>query len=196
MLICPPSALAAQNTLGVQEISPLPAAFTTSQLSSVLSDIGADAIKTGMLASAAHIAAVVASLLAHYPDPSSRPPLVVDPVCAATSGHRLLPDDALATLKGELLPLATVVTPNVPEAELLAGWENGRIESVEDMRACCRVLGGMGPEWVYLKGGHLPLDASEGQGKVVADLLWEVKTGKEYLTERRWIDSKNTHGTG
>ena len=180
----------------MQEISPLPAAFTASQLTSVLSDIGADAIKTGMLASADHIAAVVASLAEHYPDPATRPPMVVDPVCAATSGHRLLPDDALDTLKGQLLPLATVLTPNVPEAELLAGWENGRIRSVEDMRACCRLLGMLGPKWVYLKGGHLPLDGSAGQGKVVADLLWEVETGKEYLTERRWLDSKNTHGTG
>jgi len=180
----------------VQEISPLPAAFTTSQLSSVLSDIGVDAIKTGMLASADHISAVVRSLTLHYPDPARRPAVVVDPVCAATSGHKLLPDDALATLKALLLPLATVVTPSVPEAELLAGWEQGRITSVEEMRACCRVLGALGPDWVYLKGGHLPLDGSGGQGKVVADLLWEVATGKEYLTERRWIDSKNTHGTG
>lgn len=149
-----------------------------------------------MLASSAHIAAVAASLLAHFPSPASRPPLVVDPVCAATSGHRLLPDDALAALKADLLPLATVLTPNVPEAELLAGWEVGRIASVEGMRDCCRVLGALGPEWVYLKGGHLPLEGSAGQGKVVVDLLWEVKTGKEYLTERKWIDSKNTHGTG
>lgn len=147
-----------------------------------------------MLASAAHIAALVSSLSSHFPDRATRPPLVVDPVCAATSGHRLLPDDALETLKTQLLPWATVLTPNVPEAELLAGWEVGRIRDVSDLRECCEVLGRLGSEWVYLKGGHLPLDRAGG--KVVVDLLYEVATGKEWVTERRWIDSKNTHGTG
>lgn len=164
------------------------------QLEAVVSDIGVDAIKTGMLYSSATIHAIIASLSTLYPSPESRPPLVVDPVCVSTSGHSLFPIEALDTLRNDFFPYATVITPNVPEGELLAGLEAGSIHSVEDMKRCAVKLGKMGARWVYLKGGHLPL--GEGKGKHVVDVLWDSQEEKAILSERPFLEQKNTHGTG
>lgn len=176
---------------GVEGISP---AMVALQLSSVVSDIGVDAIKLGMLFSAPVITALHESIVALYPSPSARPPLVLDPVCVSTSGHSLLDPSAVTSLIALLLPLCTVLTPNVPEAILLSSWK-GQLASIDDMRACARQLGELGARWVYLKGGHVPFSRPDGS-KVVVDLLWGTEGGVEVVEERPWIDCRNTHGTG
>ncbi|KAI0261730.1 Phosphomethylpyrimidine kinase-domain-containing protein [Gloeopeniophorella convolvens] len=151
------TALTAQNTQGVQGVHAVPPAFVEQQLRSVLDDIPITALKTGMLTDAA-IVRTVAQALRALPDPA--PPLVVDPVCVSTSGHALLAPDALGALVAELLPLATVVTPNVPEAALLLREANGAnagrpIGTVDDALRAARELLALGPRAVLLKGGHL-----------------------------------------
>jgi hydroxymethylpyrimidine/phosphomethylpyrimidine kinase len=171
------SAVTAQNSLGVQGYWELPPEAVTAQLSSVLADIGADAVKTGMLASAA-IVAVVCDGLAQ-----TTAPLVVDPVAVSKHGDRLLSDGTLEALRDRLLPLATVVTPNLLEAELLTGMS---IADEDAMLSAARVIGAMGPRWVLIKGGHLP-------GHPV-DLLVSGTSQIRYPAER--IESRHTHGTG
>lgn len=165
------------------------------QLESVLiEDIGAQAIKTGMLYDEEIIKTVVSVLEPHFKN-AKEIPLVLDPVCVSTSGHSLLAPEAVDSLRTLLLPLATVVTPNIPEAEFLTGREAGSIKSINDMRSCAKQLAETGTRWIYLKGGHMPIEKEGGQ-KIVADLLWDAREGKEYLSERRYLDVKNTHGTG
>ncbi|ORY77615.1 Phosphomethylpyrimidine kinase-domain-containing protein [Leucosporidium creatinivorum] len=188
------TAITAQNTLGVKGVEGITPAMVSQQLEAVVSDIGVDAIKTGMLYSSATIAAIISSLSSLYPTASSRPPIVVDPVCVSTSGHSLFPIEALDSLRNDFFPYATVITPNVPEGELLAGLEAGSIKTVEDMLGCAKLLGKMGARWVYLKGGHLPL--GEGAGKHVVDVLWDSVEEKEIVSERPFLEQKNTHGTG
>lgn len=172
--------------------------MVAAQIHSVLSDMGCQAIKTGMLFGAETIEAVCAALKQHYGkvDEGGREKakLVVDPVCVSTSGHSLLPAEAVETLRTVLLPWATVVTPNIPEGEFLVGWEKGSIKTVEDMERCAVELGKKGVRWVYLKGGHMPI--GEGEKRVVVDLLWDSVKGRSSKTERRFLDVKNTHGTG
>lgn len=168
--------------------------MVSQQLEAVVSDIGVDAIKTGMLYSSETIAAIISSLSSLYPTTSSRPSIVVDPVCVSTSGHSLFPIEALDSLRNDFFPYATVITPNVPEGELLAGLEAGSIKTVEDMLACAKILGKMGARWVYLKGGHLPL--GEGAGKHVVDVLWDSAEEKEIISQRPFLEQRNTHGTG
>lgn len=172
------------------------------QIQVVLGDIGTDAIKTGMLFSRETIEAVVEALGAHF-GPRDRggrekARLVVDPVCVSTSGHSLLPLEAVDTLRRECLPWATVLTPNIPEAEFLADWEKGSIRSVDDMERCASELGALGVRYVYLKGGHMPLESRQGEPgrKVVVDLLWDADTRTATKEERPYLDVKNTHGTG
>ena len=166
------------------------------QLESVLiEDIGAQAIKTGMLFNEEIIKVVVEVLERHFGKEKEKANLVLDPVCVSTSGHSLLAIEAVDILRSHLLPWATVVTPNIPEAEFLTEREAGSIKGVEDMRSCARDLAKRGTRWVYLKGGHLPITKEDGR-KVVVDLLWDAKAEKEYLSERKYLDVKNTHGTG
>ncbi|SCV73338.1 BQ2448_7264 [Microbotryum intermedium] len=205
---CSITALTAQNTLGVQAVEGVGTDIVVEQLRSVIDDIGVDAIKTGMLYSSETIQAIAkylgSSLSSSANSSSANPtstaettvPLVLDPVCVSTSGHQLLPFDALEALKTHLLPLATIITPNIPEAELLSSSEAGSIRSVDDMRTCAIRLGGLGVRWVYLKGGHLPLQDESGSDQFVVDLLWDSVERKEVLARRRWYESKNTHGTG
>jgi hydroxymethylpyrimidine/phosphomethylpyrimidine kinase len=174
------TALTAQNTLGVQGIFELPPEFVAAQIDSVLSDIGADAVKTGMLANAA-IIEVVAERLQHYVIPA----LVVDPVMVAKSGDPLLREDARHVLIERLLPLATVVTPNLHEAEVLAGI---KIATTEGMREAAQRVHAMGPDWVVVKGGHLA-DSDEA-----VDLLYDGKEFREYRSPR--VETRNDHGTG
>ncbi|GAA5860827.1 hypothetical protein JCM1840_001979 [Sporobolomyces johnsonii] len=194
------TAITAQNTLGVQAVEGVSPAIVRQQLDSVLSDIGADAIKTGMLFGEETIKVVVDVLERRFGNRDQggreRARLVVDPVCVSTSGHSLLPLEAVDTLRKELLPWATVITPNIPEGEFLVGQEPGSIKSVDDMRSCARELGKKGVRWVYLKGGHMPIEKGSEAGKVVVDLLWDSEEGKEYLGERKFLEIKNTHGTG
>ncbi|GAA6021923.1 hypothetical protein JCM10207_002601 [Rhodosporidiobolus poonsookiae] len=200
---CAITATTAQNSKGVTAVHGIPAQHVRDQIDAVLSDMGAQATKTGMLYGAETIRTVCAALEAHFGPVNQggrdKARLVVDPVCVSTSGHSLLPLDAVDTLRTALLPWATVITPNIPEGEFLVGWEKGAIRSLADMQRCADELGSKGVRWVYLKGGHMPLDSQTpgGQGgKVVVDLLWDAQERKAYTTERRFLDVKNTHGTG
>jgi hydroxymethylpyrimidine/phosphomethylpyrimidine kinase len=172
------TAVTAQNSLGVQGVENLPPAFVALQLRSVLSDFGAGAAKCGMLSTAPIIEAVAATLA---DDPVEK--LVVDPVMVAKSGDALLQPDARQALIERVLPLALVVTPNLPEAESLAGIP---VVSRPDMEEAARRIHRLGPRYVLVKGGHLKGDA--------IDLLWNGKAFTAFRAPR--IDSGNTHGTG
>ena len=172
--------LTAQNTEGVTQIHETPDAFIAEQISLVLNDIGADAVKTGAMVSAAKVRIVGEALAAHAPDAS----LVIDPVMVATSGARLAAEDACAALTAVLFPRATVVTPNVPEAEALTGRP---IASVEDMADAARALLELGSQAVLLKGGHL-------MGDTLTDVLVTRDGAETFAADR--IKSEDTHGTG
>jgi len=174
------TALTAQDTTGVRGVLPVPADFVRRQMAVVLDDIGADAVKTGMLAYGAIVEAVAAELASR----AQRPTLVVDPVLFAKSGDRLLTEDAIAALKRSLLPMATLITPNLPEAEALAGMA---IPDLDAMRRAASALLTLGVPAVLLKGGHLP-------GDTVVDVL-TTEAGIEEFTAPRII-SRHTHGTG
>ena len=152
------TALTAQNTVAVEAIHEIPLDFIEAQIDAVFSDIGVDAVKTGMLSNAGVVQLVADKLAQHKP-----PIVVVDPVMVAKSGDPLLADDARETLAGSLLPLATLVTPNLPEASALIGWEVG---GEEDMRRAAEEIYRLGPKYVLVKGGHL-------QGEPV-DLLFDA----------------------
>jgi hydroxymethylpyrimidine/phosphomethylpyrimidine kinase len=172
------TALTAQNTRGVAGIHPVPPEFVRLQIDTVLSDLGADAGKTGMLFSAPIIREVCQAVREH-----GLRDLVVDPVMVAKSGHRLLEEDAVRALAGELLPLARVVTPNVPEAEILSGVP---VRDAADLERCARAIGELGPACVVVKGGHL-------QGPAVDAVLWE---GRITFLEGRRLPFAAVHGTG
>jgi hydroxymethylpyrimidine/phosphomethylpyrimidine kinase len=173
------TAVTAQNSLGVQAIHDIPPEIIYEQMKSVLSDFSVGAVKTGMLGKTDAIGAVcraVRDFSVHK--------LVVDPVMIAQSGDSLIQDDAVSAIKEELLPLATLVTPNVPEAERLSGLE---VPDVEGMIAAASAIAGMGPQAVLVKGGHL-------EGEKVVDVLWT--SGKPIKFESPRIDTENNHGTG
>jgi hydroxymethylpyrimidine/phosphomethylpyrimidine kinase len=172
-------AVTAQNSVGVQGYWELPAEAVRAQLESVLSDIGAQAIKTGMLASPVLVATVAAALAEFAP----AVPVVVDPVAVSKHGDSLLSAGTLEAIRDQLLPLATVVTPNLLEAELLTGRSIG---DEAEMLLAARDLLAMGPQWVLVKGGHLP-------GRPV-DLLVSRDAVLRFPGER--ITSVHTHGTG
>jgi len=174
------TALTAQNTLGVHAVHPVPGAFLRVQMTCVLDDIGADVIKTGMLGDEATIETVCAVLESH----ATGVPVVVDPVMVAKGGARLLADEALSALKRRLLPFATLLTPNLPEAEVLAGM---RIPDAAAMRHAAAALLTLGVPAVLLKGGHLP-------GDEMIDML-ATEAGIEEFPSTR-IDTRHTHGTG
>jgi len=174
------SALTAQNTLGVFGVIPVPPDFIAQQMRLILEDIGADAVKTGMLHSAAVIDTVAEVLRTMAP----KVPLVIDPVIAAKDGTRLLDLDAVAALKRTLMVGAAVLVPNIPEAEALSGMT---IRDVDDMRHAAQALLTLGPDAVLLKGGHLNADN-------VIDVL-ATADGIETF-EGTWIKTKHTHGTG
>jgi hydroxymethylpyrimidine/phosphomethylpyrimidine kinase len=174
------TALTAQNTLGVHGVLPVPLEFLRQQIAVVLDDLGADALKTGMLADSATIEAVCDEITARAPGL----PLVADPVMVAKGGHPLLVPEAAETLKRRLLPIATVLTPNLPEAEALCGFA---IADVGAMHQAAKALLALGPKAVLLKGGHLP-------GDEVVDLL-ATGARMEIFRDRR-IATRHTHGTG
>jgi hydroxymethylpyrimidine/phosphomethylpyrimidine kinase len=174
------TALTAQNTLGVQGVLPVPPAFIRQQIELVLTDIGADVIKIGMLGDTATIEAVRGALRDYAPNV----PVVLDPVMVAKGGHALLADQAVASLRDQLLPLSAVITPNLPEAEALTGLT---IRDESDMRLAATALLGLGVPAVLLKGGHLESDT-------VTDLL-ATEAGMETWSDPR-IATRSTHGTG
>lgn len=174
------SALTAQNTLGVQDILDVPPPFVTAQMSSVLSDIGADIMKTGMLANRPIIEAVAAARAQLAPTL----PMVVDPVMVATSGDPLLQAEAISALVSLLVNQAFVVTPNLPEAALITRRD---VDTLDDMKRAADTLMEGGAHAALVKGGH----ASDS---VVRDLL-AMQSGMQVFEHER-LDTKNTHGTG
>jgi len=173
------TAVTAQNTLGVRAIQEIEPGIVAEQILAVAGDLQPAAAKTGMLAAAAIIEAVASALTA-----ARLNRLVLDPVMVAKSGDRLLREDAVDALKKTLLPLAEIVTPNLPEAAILAGR---RVQTVEDMRAAAEVLLHHGVRSVLIKGGHLP-------GQELVDLFHDGHDWHEWREPR--IDSRHTHGTG
>ena len=172
------TALTAQNTTGVYGIMEADPEFLANQLDCIFTDIRPDAVKIGMLSSG-EIMKVVAEKLRRY----EAEHVVLDPVMVSTSGSRLMRTDAVETLAGELLPMAALVTPNIPEAEILSGMT---IRSAADMEAAARAISEQYGCAVLCKGGHQINDAD--------DLLWRSGSGKWFHGKR--INNPNTHGTG
>ena len=172
------TALTAQNTLGIQYVYPIPPQFIEKQMDSVISDIGLDAAKTGMLVDSKVIKAVVKKVKEYRITK-----LVVDPAMVAKGGQSLLSADALNTFIDELMPLAFLITPNLPEASAIWGR---KVENTGDMREAAKDIYKKGAKNVLIKGGHLP-------GRAI-DILFDGKGFFEYESER--IHTKNTHGTG
>jgi hydroxymethylpyrimidine/phosphomethylpyrimidine kinase len=173
------TAITAQNTIGVSAAVPLEADLVTAQIEAVAGDITLHAAKTGMLATAAIVEAVAAAI-----QELQLPMVVVDPVMLAKSGDRLLDEDAVNAMRAVLLPHALVVTPNIPEAEVLS---QRQILSHDDAREAARRIHALGPTAVVIKGGH-------GSGETLIDLLFDGHDFVEFPTAR--VATRNTHGTG
>ena len=171
------TALTAQNTQGVHGIHEVPPAFISQQINVVLDDLGADAVKIGMLHSAPVIEAVAEALPRDIP-------IVLDPVMVAKGGASLLQDEAVAALKAKLIPRAALLTPNIPEAEVLTGLA---LSTPEDMTAAGNDLLAMGAKAVLMKGGHL-------EGDQLTDVLVSGEATKSFTSPRQ--DTPHTHGTG
>lgn len=172
------TALTAQNTVAVTSIHDVPLDFIAAQIDAVFTDIGVDAVKTGMLSNK-EVVKLVASKISEY-----KPPIVVvDPVMVAKSGAPLLAADARKTLAESLLPQATLVTPNLPEASALVDWQVG---NEDEMHRAAEEIHRLGPKYVLVKGGHL-------QGEAL-DLLFDGQGFHEFRSAR--VETKNVHGTG
>ena len=173
------TALTAQNTVGVTGVHAVPPEFVALQIDAVVSDIPPDAVKTGMLASAEIVRMVAEKAREH-----GLRNLVVDPVMVAKSGDSLLAEDAVRAVRDELVPLATVVTPNLPEAAALLGRP---VDSLEVMREAARAIHALGAANVVIKGGHL-------EGETLTDILFDGERLHEFSGPR--VQTRNTHGTG
>ena len=175
------TALTVQNTLGVHDIHNIPASFVAEQIKAVLTDIGADCIKIGMLSHPEIIDVVCNTLEQEAPDV----PIVLDPVMVAKGGTSLLSDEAVEALKTSLVPRALILTPNIPEAETLAGFA---APEITDAEALAKALSNLGPQGILLKGGHR-------EGEEIVDLLIEGdQIINIYKNPRIW--TRHTHGTG
>ena len=172
------TAITAQNTVGVTAVHEIPTDIIAAQIQAIMADIGADAVKTGMLSSTA-----IVCLVAEELERQRIALLVVDPVMVAKSGDALLQEEAIEALRTRLLPLAAVVTPNIPEAEALTGL---KITGSADMRRAAELILRMGARSVVVKGGHR-------QGPAT-DLFYDGSRFQEFTAPR--IDTRNTHGTG
>lgn len=180
------TAATAQNTMGVRAVHDLPPEFVAAQLDAVFEDIGVDAVKTGMLSNAVLITTIAERLTAHgiAPGGAAAVPIVVDPVMVATSGDPLLREDARQAVVEHMVPLACVLTPNLPEAEALSGV---RIDSERSLRAAGKRLQGLGAAHVLIKGGH-------GSGPEAVDWLFDGVAWTAFAGPR--IETSSTHGTG
>lgn len=174
------TAVTVQNTLGVTGIHEIPPQIVRDQMKAVLSDIGTDAVKTGML----HSAEIIEGVAAEIEAGAAEAALVVDPVMIAKGGARLLEENAVDALRQILIPMATLLTPNVPEAEALTGREIGTLDG---QKAAADALLGLGADAVLIKGGHL-------EGAIVTDVL-ATQEAIHTMTSPR-IDTRHTHGTG
>jgi hydroxymethylpyrimidine/phosphomethylpyrimidine kinase len=169
------TAVTAQSSLAVTDVYDLPEASIRAQLAAVLDDLGADLVKTGMLSTPEAVVAVAEALDGR--------PLVVDPVGVSSTGRSLLRPEALAVLRSHLLPLATVVTPNLAEVAALTGLQ---VRDTEDLESAARAVHALGPQWVLVKGGHLPGPPT--------DLLYDGRAA--VLLEGPRVATEHTHGTG
>lgn len=174
------TALTAQNTVGVHDVYPVDVGFIQKQMRVVLDDIGADCLKTGML----HSPEVIDAVCDVFESDAAGIPVVVDPVMVAKGGAALLAEEAVSTLRDRLLPLAHVITPNIPEAETLLGES---IATVDDMKTAAEKLKSFGPAAVVLKGGHM-------EGNDLTDVL--LDDDGFHLFETKRVDTAHTHGTG
>jgi hydroxymethylpyrimidine/phosphomethylpyrimidine kinase len=174
------TALTAQNTRGVRSFQVVDPAFVAQQIDAIFEDVRVDAVKIGMVATA-DIAGVIAERLRHH----AARHVVLDPVMVAKSGDRLLQDDAVVAIRDRLVPLAEVITPNLPEAGVLVG--EPAPDTLESMRQTVRALHRLGSRWVLLKGGHLA-------GTDSTDLLFDGRANVEIPGRR--VETRNTHGTG
>ena len=175
------TAITVQNTLGVQAVHPVPLDILRGQIDAVLSDIGADAIKIGMLHSS-EVVNLVAEMIEKYQLRN----IVLDPVMVSTSGHRLIEEDAVEVIKTRLMPLARVITPNVPEAEILAGC---KIAGEDEFEAIARRLSDNGNVSVLMKAGHL-------SGDSLVDYFYNAEDDTITRLQSKRVQTKNTHGTG
>ena len=175
------TAITAQNTLGITAVHPIPIEMIEGQIDAVLSDIGTDTIKIGMLHSA-EVVSVVADKIEQYKIKN----VVLDPVMVSTSGHRLIEEQAVEVLQSRLVPMARVITPNIPEAEILAGV---KITSEAQFAEVARMLSNGGKNSVLLKAGHLSED-------ILTDYLYNAEDDTFTTLPSARVDTKNTHGTG
>ena len=175
------TAITAQNTLGVDAVHPVPLDILAAQIDAVLSDIGTDAIKIGMLHSA-EVVSLVANKIEQYGITN----VVLDPVMVSTSGHRLIEIEAIEVLKQRLIPLARVITPNLPEAEILSGCT---ITAQQEFPQIATLLSHNNSTSVLLKAGHL-------NGDTLTDYFYNAEDGSMTLLPSKRVDTRNTHGTG
>lgn len=175
------TALTAQNTLGVKEIFPVPPEFVREQFEAIASDIEINAVKTGMLHSVEIVETIVECLKKY-----NIKKIIVDPVMVATSGDKLIQDNTIEIIKSKLFPIATVITPNLDEAELIL---NREINCIEDMKSAARALLDFNCKGVLVKGGHIPDDD-------LTDVFYSYEDENYYLLESKRIHTNNTHGTG
>ena len=175
------TAVTVQNTVGVQAVHPIPLDILAGQIDAVLSDIGADALKIGMLHSS-EVVNLVADKIEEYGVRN----VVLDPVMVSTSGHRLIEENAIRTLKERLMPLARVITPNIPEAEIISGLS---IRSEEDFSDAAMKLSNDRKVSVFLKAGHLSDDD-------LVDYFYNAEDGTMTLLKSKRVYTQNTHGTG
>jgi hydroxymethylpyrimidine/phosphomethylpyrimidine kinase len=175
------TAITVQNTLGVQAVHPVPLEILKGQIEAVLLDIGADAIKIGMLHSCNAIN-IIADTIEKYKISN----VVLDPVMVSTSGHRLIEEKAIEVIKSKLIPLSRVITPNIPEAEILAGC---LISGEQEFDKVARKLSDNGNVSVLLKAGHL-------DGEYLVDYFYNAENGTMTKLPSKRVQTKNTHGTG
>ena len=175
------TAVTVQNTLGVQAVHPIPLDILEGQIDAILSDIGADAIKIGMLHST-KVVNLVAEMIEKYGIRN----VVLDPVMVSTSGHKLIEDDAIESIKNRLIPLSRVITPNIPEAEILSGC---KISSDQDFEQIAKKLSCNKSVSVLLKAGHLDNDC-------LVDYFYNIEDNTITLLPSKRVKTRNTHGTG
>lgn len=175
------TAVTVQNTLGVQAVHPIPLDILEGQIDAIISDIGADAIKIGMLHSS-KVVNLVAEMIEKYGIRN----VVLDPVMVSTSGHKLIEDDAIESIKNRLIPLSRVITPNIPEAEILSGC---KISSEQDFEQIAKKLSFNKSVSVLLKAGHLDNDC-------LVDYFYNVEDNTITLLPSKRVKTRNTHGTG
>ncbi|KAK0388435.1 hypothetical protein NLU13_4679 [Sarocladium strictum] len=195
------TALTAQNTLGVRNVHVVPAEFVGEQIDACVEDVGVDVVKTGMLASAETINVIAKRITKH-----NLSTLVLDPVMISTSGSELLPSSAVSQLSTHLLPLTTLLTPNIPEANLILrqnSLDAVNVQTPADLETMARRIRTLGPKWVLVKGGHVPFKDDltvagehDSEKKVVVDVLAGEDGEEAVWIKSAWQNSTSTHGTG